>query len=226
MEMKPTDFLKRPAEEHSLDDKKERFQPSSKRRATVYDAVAGRVSQWGLIPLQSTNSKTRANQPLRPDEVLFKSSKAPRRYEETDYYFAHANLPNNQRLPGGDLLSALHRYIAKCYTRNGENGNQKVWKCMDETALIALGILMEETAREVLGETGDLAFVEGDEEGLEVDSLGLPEDREVDATGLGEHDKVSHNERDDRVSSSPSSDGDSRGRTEALYSTRYNPVDS
>ncbi len=38
---------------------------------------------------------------------------------------------------------------------------------MDETALIALGILMEETAREVLGETGDFAFVEaarGDEE--------------------------------------------------------------
>ena len=31
---------------------------------------------------------------------------------------------------------------------------------MDETALIALGILMEETAREVLGETGDFAFVE------------------------------------------------------------------
>lgn len=31
---------------------------------------------------------------------------------------------------------------------------------MDETALIAMGILMEETAREVLGETGDFAFVE------------------------------------------------------------------
>ena len=41
---------------------------------------------------------------------------------------------------------------------------------MDETALIALGILMEETAREVLGETGDLAFLEGDEEGGEVTS--------------------------------------------------------
>lgn len=31
---------------------------------------------------------------------------------------------------------------------------------MDETALIALSILMEETARGVLGETGDLAFTE------------------------------------------------------------------
>lgn len=35
---------------------------------------------------------------------------------------------------------------------------------MDETALIAMGILMEETAREVLGETGDLAFTEAADE--------------------------------------------------------------
>jgi hypothetical protein len=35
---------------------------------------------------------------------------------------------------------------------------------MDETALIALSILMEETARGVLGETGDLAFTEAAEE--------------------------------------------------------------
>lgn len=35
---------------------------------------------------------------------------------------------------------------------------------MDETALLALGILMEETARETLGWTGHLAFLESDEE--------------------------------------------------------------
>jgi hypothetical protein len=32
---------------------------------------------------------------------------------------------------------------------------------MDETALLALGILLEESAREVLGESGDLVFTEG-----------------------------------------------------------------
>lgn len=31
---------------------------------------------------------------------------------------------------------------------------------MDETALVALGILIEEMAKETLGETGDLALVE------------------------------------------------------------------
>lgn len=34
---------------------------------------------------------------------------------------------------------------------------------MDETALIAMGILLEEMAKESLGETGDLVLVEGEE---------------------------------------------------------------
>jgi len=34
---------------------------------------------------------------------------------------------------------------------------------MDESALIAFGILIEESAREILGQTGDLVFTEGEE---------------------------------------------------------------
>jgi hypothetical protein len=49
-----------------------------------------------------------SKQPLRPDELLFKQAKAPIRYEETDYYNAHARLPPNQQLPSGELLSAIH----------------------------------------------------------------------------------------------------------------------
>jgi hypothetical protein len=33
---------------------------------------------------------------------------------------------------------------------------------MDETALLAMGILMEEVCRETLGVTGDLVFTEGE----------------------------------------------------------------
>lgn len=48
---------------------------------------------------------------------------------------------------------------------------------MDETALIALGILIEETAKETLGETGDLAFLEAaDEE--EAKALAAQDERE------------------------------------------------
>lgn len=43
---------------------------------------------------------------------------------------------------------------------------------MDETALLALGILLEETGREVLGRRGDLVFTEG----VEVDRDAEPGD--------------------------------------------------
>ena len=44
------------------------------------------------------------------------------------------------------------------YARATEHGGKYDWKSLDETALLALGILIEEAAVEVLGETGDLAF--------------------------------------------------------------------
>ncbi|KAJ4347467.1 hypothetical protein N0V95_005388 [Ascochyta clinopodiicola] len=148
----------RPPSESSVDDESVTSEKPSRRPANVYDAVAGRVTQAGLIG-NITDVKS-SRQPLRPDEVLFKQANAPVRYEETDYYNAHARLPADQQLPSGDLLTAIHAYVSKLYSRTAEGGSQPMWKCMDETALIAFGILMEETAREILGETGDFAFVE------------------------------------------------------------------
>ncbi|KAF3005773.1 hypothetical protein E8E13_007244 [Curvularia kusanoi] len=143
---------------------------SLRRPANVYDAIAGRVTQAGLVG--NIKDVKSSRQPLRPDEVLFKQANAPIRYEETDYYNAHARLPANQQLPSSELLTAIHAYVSKLYSRNTEGDSLPAWKCMDETALIALGILMEESAREVLGETGDFAFVEAadDEEEKILDS--------------------------------------------------------
>jgi hypothetical protein len=55
---------------------------------------------------------------------------------------------------------------------------------MDETALIAFGILMEETARKVLGETGDFAFVEAanDEEEKVLDLGDEGEETDVESS--------------------------------------------
>lgn len=118
------------------------------------------MTQSGFLGPKAIEQE-RAKQPLRPDEVLFKAANAPTRFEETDYYYAHRNLPKDQKLPDGELLSALHVYISKLYSRTQEPGGQKAWKCMDETALIALGILLEESTKGILGETGDFALVEG-----------------------------------------------------------------
>lgn len=53
---------------------------------------------------------------------------------------------------------------------------------MDETALIALGILMEEMAKETLGETGDLALVEAAKpEEEETDEILLQQEKRSEA---------------------------------------------
>jgi hypothetical protein len=167
----------------------------------------GNVTQAGLVG-NVTDSKA-SRQPLRPDEVLFKQANAPIRYEETDYYFANERLPLGQQLPTGELLTALHAYVSKLYSRTEIPEMERVWKCMDETALIAFGILVEETVREVLGETGDLAFTEAADE--EEEQALASEDGE---DGIGESDQESARFGAKQISGSISSSDD-----ESNYST-------
>ena len=98
---------------------------------------------------------------VAPEEVLFRKQNAPVRYMENDYYFANEDIPEDQPLPDSDLLKAIHAYTSDLYANKTVDRGQSAWRSMDETALIALGFLLEETAVEALGETGDLALVEG-----------------------------------------------------------------
>lgn len=74
---------------------------------------------------------------------------------------------------------------------------------MDETALIAFGILMEETAREILGETGDFAFVEAANEedeqafdpGDEPEETGADSSRSREVSVESEHESTSEDSR-------------------------------
>ncbi|KAL4895596.1 hypothetical protein BDV59DRAFT_141715 [Aspergillus ambiguus] len=139
-----------------------------KRHASVYDAVAGRVNAHGFLPSASYASRYRDTtssnfRPVRPEEVLFRRQKAPVRYEENDFYFAHEALPSDRPLPSSDLLEAIHAYSADFYDNATWDRGCDDHYSMDETALIATGILLEEMARESLGETGDLVLVEGEE---------------------------------------------------------------
>jgi hypothetical protein len=108
--------------------------------------------------------------PFAPEEVLFRRKNAPERYAEHDIYHAHErDLPHSGRgvLPGSDLLKAIHAYSSRFYGAlecdqrylDGRNVDER---SMDETALLALGILLEEAGKEVLGRRGDLVFTEGD----------------------------------------------------------------
>lgn len=86
------------------------------------------------------------------------------------------DLPHEGRdvLPSSDLLKAVHSYASHFYDALGADGRREAHsvagrsiseKSMDETALLALGILLEEAGREVLGAKGDMVFTE--EEALE-----------------------------------------------------------
>lgn len=143
--------------------------------------------KWPGQPVKSRNTR------LAPEEALFRSAGAPPRYEETDTYFAHADLPKDT-LPSSELVKAVHHYASRYYealperverqrrqepkgrreTRGKQRGRQiqqpeKDYKpnrrliderSMDETALLAFGILLEEAGRAVLGRNGALVLTE------------------------------------------------------------------
>ncbi|KAI1418508.1 hypothetical protein F5Y13DRAFT_184148 [Hypoxylon sp. FL1857] len=125
---------------------------------------------------------------LAPEEVLFRRVGAPVRYAEKDIYQAHESLRDGGRgvLPDSDMLKAIHSYTSHFYaalassargpTRAEENDQASVRnvdeRSMDETALLAFGILVEEAGREVLGRMGDLVFTEGAEVGQDGEQPG------------------------------------------------------
>lgn len=94
-------------------------------------------------------------------------------------------------LPSSDLLKALHSYASRFYDALGDGGRRKAHfvgkrnineRSMDETALLALGILLEEAGREALGARGDMVFTEEDVTPTEAEGSGhghddlVPED--------------------------------------------------
>ncbi|RDW81242.1 uncharacterized protein DSM5745_04799 [Aspergillus mulundensis] len=138
-----------------------------KRRANLYDAIAGRVNSHGFISAKSYASKYRdtassSSRPIPPEEVLFRRKGMPVRYEETDTYFAHESLSSDRPLPSSELLEAIHSYTADFYDQAVRPNGRANHYSMNGRSLMFMGILLEELARESLGETGDLALVEGD----------------------------------------------------------------
>ncbi|KAI1467846.1 uncharacterized protein F4812DRAFT_379391 [Daldinia caldariorum] len=156
-----------------------------RRNANVYDAVAGRVtttlplgdgteSESDEFDIPSHHARTsrdyRRDPTLAPEEVLFRRIRAPVRFAEKDIYHAHEALRDGGRgiLPDSDMLKAIHSYSSHFYAalaatrEGGEAGNSSIDEhSMDETALLAFGILLEEASRSALGKTGDLVFTEG-----------------------------------------------------------------
>ena len=122
----------------------------------------------GFLCREGFGSKNRdtlssSNLAVPPEEVLFRRKRAPERYEEDDFYWADRHLTSAQPLPDSDLLKAIHTYSSDFYGRATIDKGLGDFQSMDGTALLALAILLEESAKDSLGENGDLVFVEGEE---------------------------------------------------------------
>lgn len=62
------------------------------------------------------------------------------------------------------MLKAVHIYASDFYRTALRHEGVVDFRSMDETALMCMGILLEEYAQSILGETGDLVLVEPGEE--------------------------------------------------------------
>lgn len=125
---------------------------------TVFDAVAGRVGYEGFLsqkaPSKNRDTSSNIATAIAPEEVLFRRTGAPVRYEEDDVYAADRHLGPAQQLPDSSLVKALHAYVADFYKDYTEDQGRIDLKSMDETALLAMGILVEEAAREAVERMG------------------------------------------------------------------------
>lgn len=128
-----------------------------RRVATVYDAVAGRIGLNGFLTTEQINSAS--NITSKPEEVLLRRLNAPESIP-FDYYNADERLGPQQTLPDSDLLKDLHAYVTDFYEANSRTAEQFDFRSFDETALIAMAILLEEACKESLGDNGDMVFTE------------------------------------------------------------------
>lgn len=136
------------------------------RPITIYDAVAGRAGVNGFLTQEQRQSENVL--PIAPEEVLASRSMISNNLIEQEYD-ASAALPESQKLPDSGMLRAIHAYVSDFYASSTEDGGTFDFRSLDETALIAIGILLEEAVKETLGQNGDMVFVEpeGLDQGLD-----------------------------------------------------------
>jgi hypothetical protein len=139
---------------------KHRGAPTRYQEVDVYDAASG-------LPPGSRGEEVLRRGVLRGRRVIWEDEAVENQEDVRER--------KRKTLPDSDMLKAIHAYASDFYgamglaLRRSKNGKRKgvqremqaSFGSMDETALVAFGVLMEESVREALGETGDLAFVEG-----------------------------------------------------------------
>lgn len=141
--------------------------PEKRRLATVFDAVAGRIGANGFS--SKGDHQFEHIKPSRPEDILLRRLGAPQEIP-FDFYSADEKTAAQGLLPDSDLLKDVHEYVSNFY--ESMSGADFDFRSLDESALLAIGILLEEMSKEALGENGDMVFSEP-----QSTDQGLPESR-------------------------------------------------
>lgn len=116
------------------------------RHATLYDALEARINKHHATGFLGTGKASQHSRgAATPTQAL------AARLNCSPSVIPTASAEQEAALPSSDLLDAIHGYtslVTSCY------------KSMDETALLAMGILLEESVQDLIGEEGYLMLEE------------------------------------------------------------------
>lgn len=87
-------------------------------------------------------------------------------------------------LPESDIIEAIQSYAGHFYANTVDSRRTEHFSSMNGTALIAMGVLLEELGEELLGKTGDMVLVER-EDGDDYDSGYYASDASISSTHTG-----------------------------------------
>ncbi|KAK2074280.1 hypothetical protein P8C59_008500 [Phyllachora maydis] len=150
---------------------------------SVFAAVAGHLrasaaagpSSSSSLPATSQYYSTRDTR-LAPEEALFQKTHAPQRFAEDDVYFLDDDDDDDDHvdqavsLPDTSMADAVHSYVAHFYEAHHQRRARVAAaqphhrrldeRGLDETALLAMCVLLEEAGRARLGRKGAHVFTE------------------------------------------------------------------
>lgn len=131
---------------------KKALKPRPRKFITLYDALASRVTAHG---------RQQQSRQVAADEYIAVRARARGVYENEGIPFPKEGEKEKTLLPDGNLLLAIHEYASEYYARHSMS--ELSFRSLDETALLALGILLEESVDTMLGTQGERAFVQQEE---------------------------------------------------------------
>lgn len=138
--------------EEEVEKEESKWTPYALSKTNVYTASSS------LLTISHRSLSQRHSKPASADELLFHNPLNP------DFV-----LPDSVKsiledksivgdLPDSDLLKAVHRYVAEFFEAKGWEG--VMGRAMDESALLAIGVILEEWGRDMVGKEGGMVFAE------------------------------------------------------------------